>query len=46
MKDGALSKERWVYRIINENKFVFEMWQPDEDGKEFLHGEITYTRAN
>ena len=45
MKDGALSRERWVYRIINENKFVFEMWQPDEDGKEFLHGEITYTRA-
>ncbi len=44
-KGGALTKERWVYRIINENKFVFEMWQPDKNGKEFMHGEITYNRV-
>jgi len=44
-KGGALAKERWVYRIINNDKFVFEMWQPGEDGKEFMHGEITYTRV-
>ncbi|MCH8147983.1 MAG: DUF1579 domain-containing protein [Planctomycetes bacterium] len=44
-KGGAMSKERWVYRIINENKFIFEMWSPGEDGKEFRHGEITYTRV-
>ncbi len=46
MKGGEMSKERWVYKIINDNKFIFELWQPGEDGKEFLHGEITYTRVN
>ncbi len=45
MKGGAMSKERWVYKIINDNKFIFEMWSPGEDGKEFQHGEITYTRV-
>ncbi len=44
-KGGALARERWVYRIINEDKFIFEMWQPDQSGNEFLHGEITYNRV-
>lgn len=44
-KSGEMTKERWVYRIINNNKFVFEMWQPGMDGRDFLHGEITYTRV-
>lgn len=45
MKDGAMTKSRWVYKIINNNKFIFEMWEPDDAGKEYLHGEITYTRV-
>jgi len=45
MKGGAMTSGRWVYKIINPNKFVFEMWEPDESGKDFMHGEITYTRV-
>ena len=43
-KDGEKTKERWVYRIINNDKFIFEMWGFGTDGNEYLHGEITYTR--
>ena len=42
---GGKSKERWVYKIAGDDKFVFEMWGHDEDGKEFLKGEITYNRV-
>jgi len=42
---GGKSKQRWVYKIINDDKFVFEMWGPGEDGKEFMNGEITYNRV-
>jgi len=45
MKGGEIMKSRWVYHIINNDKFVFEMWEPDENGKEYLHGEITYSRV-
>ncbi len=43
-KGGGKTKERWVYRIINNDKFIFEMWGLGTDGKEYVHGEITYTR--
>lgn len=45
MKDGEITKSRWVYRIINNNKFIFEMWEQDDNKKEYLHGEITYARV-
>ena len=45
MKGGAMTKSRWVYKIINDNKFIFEMWEPDDAGKQYLHGEITYSRV-
>ena len=44
-KNGAKIDSRSVYKIVNNDKFVFEMWNPDENGKMFLHGEITYTRV-
>ncbi len=44
-KGGEKTKERWVYRIINNDKFIFEMWGLGTDGKEYVHGEITYTRV-
>lgn len=37
-------KVRTVLRIINNNKHVFEMYDRDEDGKEFKSLEVTYTR--
>lgn len=45
LKGGAKTYGRWVYKIINDNKFVLEMWEPDANGDEFLHGEITYARV-
>jgi len=45
LKGGALMKSRWVYHIINNDKFVFEMWEPDDNGNEYMHGEITYIRV-
>ena len=45
MKGGARTKETWVYKIINNDKFVFQMWGPSDSGKDYLHGEITYTRV-
>ena len=45
VKIGTKMRARWVYKVINENKFVFEMWEPDSSGNEYLHGEITYTRV-
>ena len=43
-RGGAKTRERWVNRMINSDKFIFEMWERGEDNKEYLHGEITYTR--
>lgn len=45
IKGGLKVDSRWVYKIISDDKFVFEMWEPDENGDDYLHGEITYTRA-
>lgn len=45
MKGGEKTKERWVYRIINDDKFIVEIWQPDDAGKMYMHGEITYNRV-
>ncbi len=36
---------RWVTKIKDENTYSFEMWSPDETGKDFLGMEIVYTRA-
>lgn len=44
-KHGAMTKARWVYKIMDENKFALEIWEPDAAGTEFLHGEITYSRV-
>jgi hypothetical protein len=43
--EGQVIDVRWVYQIISEDKFVFEMWEPDANGDLYLHGEITYTRS-
>ena len=37
-------KEKNVYKIINNDKWVFEMYQPTPEGKEYVSMEITYTR--
>lgn len=41
---GQTQKERMVIRVINNDKFISEMYQPGPDGKEFQSMEITYTR--
>jgi hypothetical protein len=41
---GQPQKEKSRIRIINNNKFLFEMYQPGPDGKEFLSMEVTCTR--
>jgi len=41
---GGKSKVRWVTKIIDDNKYMFEMYNTDPAGKEFKSGEITYTR--
>jgi hypothetical protein len=45
MGEGQKIKVRWVYKIVNNDQFTFEMWEPDENGVEYLHGQITYTRT-
>jgi len=41
---GGMNKFRNVYRIINDDSFVFEWHEAGPDGKEFKMMEITYTR--
>ena len=41
---GKTQKDKAVFRIINNDKHVFEMYGTTPDGKEFLSLEITYTR--
>jgi len=43
MWQGATMKERWVIKVINNDKWIFEMYR-DAGDDEFKHGEITYTR--
>jgi hypothetical protein len=38
-------KFRTVTRFVDKDKFVYEMFSPGPDGKEFKMMEITYTRA-
>ncbi|MCP4248849.1 MAG: DUF1579 domain-containing protein [bacterium] len=44
-KGGALTKVQWIYRIVNDDRFEVEIWEPDEQSKNYLHGQITYTRT-
>lgn len=41
---GETQKDKSVFRIINNDKHVFEMYGTTPDGKEFRSLEITYTR--
>jgi hypothetical protein len=41
---GKKVKSRSIVRIINNSKFTFEMYGPDENGKEFKNLEVVYTR--
>ena len=41
---GKKSYMREVFRIIDNDKHVMEMYMPGPDGKEFRNLEITYTR--
>lgn len=41
---GGKSKVRWTTKIIDDNKYIFEMYGPDPTGKEYKSGEIIYTR--
>jgi hypothetical protein len=41
---GKKSKVKWVTKIIDDNKYMFEMFGTDPMGKEFKSGEIVYTR--
>ena len=45
MAGGEQIDVRWVYTIVNQNTIKFEMWEPDAQGNEYLHGEIVYTRV-
>jgi len=45
MTDQPNRKFRTVTRIVDKDKFVYEMYSPGPDGKEFKMMEITYTRA-
>lgn len=46
MGEGETIDVRWVYKIVSEDEFVFEMWEPSADGEMYLHGEIKYKRAS
>ena len=37
---------RWVTKMIDENTYSFEMWGPDETGKDFKGMEIIYKRKS
>jgi hypothetical protein len=41
---GKKSKVKWVTKVIDDNKYIFEMYGTDPMGKEFKSGEIVYTR--
>jgi len=41
---GKIQKDKSVFRIINNDKHVFEMYGTTPDGKEFRSLEVTYTR--
>jgi hypothetical protein len=41
---GKKSTMREVFRIVDNDKHVMEMFMPGPDGKEFRNLEITYTR--
>ena len=41
---GGMKQAKAITRIINHTKFVHEMYDRTEDGKEFLAMEITDTR--
>ena len=41
---GGKSKVKCLTKVIDENKYMFEMYSPDPTGKEFMSGEIVYTR--
>ena len=42
---GGKSKVKWETKIIDDNKYQFDMYGPDpKTGKEFKSGEIIYTR--
>jgi hypothetical protein len=45
MTGQASRKFRTVTRMVDKDKFVYEMFSPGPDGKEFRMMEITYTRA-
>ena len=45
MGEGQTIDVRWVYKIENDDEFVFEMWEPDAEGEMYLHGQIAYKRA-
>ena len=42
---GEEKKSKSVTRIINNDKHVFEMYEIDEEGNEYVSLEVTYTRA-
>jgi hypothetical protein len=41
---GQQKKSKSIHRVINNDKHVFEMYDRDENGKEFQSLEVTYTR--
>jgi hypothetical protein len=43
---GKMTKMRTVTRIVDDKTFVFEMYGPGKDGKEFKMMEITHTKKS
>ncbi len=42
---GTEKTYKWTIRIVNNDKYISEMYTVGEDGKEFKSMEITYTRS-
>lgn len=43
---GQPAAFRWVYRSEGKDAFVMEMYGPGPDGKEFMNGELKYSRKS
>lgn len=43
---GKKETIKQITKVVNNDKFTFEMWGKGPDGKEFQSLEVTYTRSN